>query len=84
MHKVDMKLAKHTIIISILLNIVLPLLLKPLATYEEVKPPNGAAHLSLKGQFMHMMVHHNQVQFTSSLIVALIVFSSISLASYSK
>ena len=84
MHKVDMKLAKYSVIISILLNITLPLLLKPFATSSEVKPPNGAADLSLKGQFMHMMVHHNQVQFTSSLIVALIVFSSISLASYSK
>jgi hypothetical protein len=79
-----MKLVKHTIIISMLLNIALPLLFKPFATSVEVKPPNGAANLSLKGQFMHMMVHHNQVQLTSSIIVALIFFSSISLASYSK
>lgn len=49
------------------------MIFKPLATQEEIKPPNGASNLSLKGQFMHMLVHHGQVPFTSSVIVALIV-----------
>ena len=47
------------------------------ATEEEISPPNGAENLSLKGQFVHMMVHHNQVPFMSSLIIALIVGLSI-------
>ena len=67
----------NAIIIGILLNLGLPALLKPLATPEEVKPPNGAASLSLKSQFMHMMVHHNQVPFMSSLIIALMVGLSV-------
>ena len=63
----------NAIIIGIVLNLVLPMILLPFATREEIKPPSGAANLSLKGQFMHMMVHHNQVMFSSSVIIALIV-----------
>ena len=56
----------------VVLNIVLSYGLSPFATAKEVKPPNGAAKLSFKSQVMHMLVHHNQVMFTSSLIVALL------------
>ena len=73
MNKVVLKSA----IVGILLNLVLPFILNPFATEEEIKPPNGAAQLSLKSQFMHMMVHHNQVPFMSSLIIALIVGLSV-------
>jgi uncharacterized membrane protein YjfL (UPF0719 family) len=62
------------------LNLVLPLILKPFATQEEIKPTNGAASLSLKGQFMHMMIHHNQVPFMSSVIIAIIVGLSVYLS----
>ena len=62
----------NAVLMGVLLNLGLPLVLKPLATPEEVKP-KGAASLSLKGQFMHMMVHHNQVPLVSSVIVAIIV-----------
>ena len=67
----------NAIFIAVVLNIVLPLLLEPFATNEEKLPPNGAASLSLKGQFMHMMVHHGQVPLMSSLIIALIVGLSV-------
>jgi len=67
----------NAVIIGILLNLALPALLKPFATPEEVKPPNGAVSLSLKSQFMHMMVHHNQVPLMSSLIIALMVGLSV-------
>jgi len=63
----------NSIIMGIILNLVLPYLLKPYATADEIKPPNGAAKLSLRSQFMHMMVHHHQVPFMSSFIIALIV-----------
>jgi len=59
--------------IAVLLNLVLPFLLKPLASEEEVSPLNGAANLSMKGQLMHMFVHHAQVPVSSSVIVAVIV-----------
>jgi hypothetical protein len=67
----------NSIIIGILINLVLPMILLPIATPEEIKPPNGAAALSFKSQFMHMMVHHNQVQIMSSIIIAIIVGLSV-------
>ena len=68
---------KKPVIIAVILNIVLPMIVSPLATKEEIKPPNGASSLNLKGQLMHMLVHHNQVIVSSSLIVALIVAISV-------
>ena len=64
-------------VVAVVLNIVLSKVLSLFATPDEVKPPHGADKLSLKGQFMHMMVHHNQVLLTSSAIVALVVFLSV-------
>ena len=59
----------NSIIFGVILNLVLPLILKPFATQEEIKPTNGAASLSLKRQFMHMMIHHNQVQLNHSALL---------------
>ena len=73
----ETKCIANAVIMGVVLNLVLSLLLTPLATKEEVRPVDGAASLSYKGQFMHMMVHHNQVRFTSSLIVALVVGLSV-------
>jgi hypothetical protein len=70
-----------SIIISIGLNILLPTIASKFATEKQIKPPpNGAASLNIWDQFMHMLVHHKQVLFTSSLLVALIVGTSVSLA----
>jgi len=66
--------------IGVVLNIVLALVLSPFASKEEVKPPNGAAKLSFKSQVIHMLVHHGQVLFTSSLIVAVLVGLSVCIA----
>ena len=71
------KLLIRAVGIAVVLNLVLPMILTPMATPEEISPPNGAASLSLKGQFMHMMVHHNQVMLSSSVIIALIVGLSV-------
>ena len=73
----DFDYVMNAVIIGIVLNLVLPYILKPFATPEEIKPPNGAAALPLKSQFMHMMVHHNQVPLMSSLIIALMVGLSV-------
>ena len=67
----------NAIFLGIVLNLVLPMILTPFATKEEIKPPNGPTSLSHKGQFMHMMVHHNQVKHISSFIIALIVGLSV-------
>lgn len=66
--------------IGVVLNIALALILSPFATKDEVKPPNGAAKLSFKSQVMHMLVHHGQVLFTSSLIVGVLVALSVCIA----
>ena len=71
-----------SVIVGIIVNLILPLALKPLATDEEIKPPNGAENLSFKGQLMHMFVHHAQVPLTSSIIVAVIVLVSVLLGYY--
>jgi len=67
------KCLQNAVLMGIILNLVLPYLVRPFATEEEMRPPSGASSLSLKGQFMHMMIHHHQVPFMSSVIIALIV-----------
>jgi len=63
--------------VSVILNLLLPAIVSPFATPSQIKPPHGAAALSIWGQIIHMLVHHNQVPFVSSLIVALIVLLSV-------
>ena len=67
------KVINCAIIIAVLINLILPMLLKPFATENEVKPPNGAHNLPFKSQLMHMFVHHAQVPVSSSIIIAVIV-----------
>ena len=78
------KLVLISVVIGVCLNLVLPFVLKPLATKEQVSPSNGAANLSFVDQLMHMFVHHAQVPLTSSIIVAIIVGLSVYLAKFVK
>ena len=63
-------------IVGVFLNIILALILSPFATPSQIKPPNGPANLDFLSQIMHMLVHHGQVLFTSSLIIFALVFLS--------
>ena len=74
----------NAILVGVLLNIVLPMVLLPLATPEEIKPPNGAENLTFKEQLMHMFVHHSQVPVSSSTIIAIIVSLSVVLGQMLK
>ena len=65
--------------IAVIINLLLPMIMKPFATEEEIKPSSGASNLSMKGQIMHMLVHHAQVPISSSIVVAVIVIVSVSL-----
>tara|TARA_E500000178_G_scaffold265255_1_gene262537 strand:+ start:644 stop:895 length:252 start_codon:yes stop_codon:yes gene_type:complete len=67
----------YSVCVSVVLNILLPFVVKPFATKDQISPPNGAVNLSYFDQLMHMLVHHAQVPITSSAIVALIVFLSV-------
>ena len=75
------KLLISSILVGVAINLILPLLVKPYATPEQIKPPNGAENLSFFDQLMHMFVHHAQVPLTSSIIIAIIVGLSVYLGS---
>ena len=75
--KVNYKFLGYCVLVAVILNLIIPFGLKPLATPEQIKPPNGAQNLSFFDQLMHMFVHHAQVPLTSSLIVAVIVAISV-------
>lgn len=68
--------------VAVALNLVLPRLVVPLATPEQVNPPNGAKNLSFVSQIVHMLVHHTHVPISSSVIVALIVGLSVVIAKH--
>ena len=60
--------------IGVAINLILPMVVKPLATEDEIKPPSGnASDLSMKDQLVHIMVHHSQIPISSSIIVGAIV-----------
>ena len=69
------------IMIGVGINLLLPKIISPMATPEEIKPPTGnAKDLDMKQQLVHMMVHHGQVPISSSIIVGVIVGLSVYLA----
>ena len=70
------KVAGYNAIVGVILNVVLALGLSPLATEDQKTPPDGAGKLGFFSQIMHMLVHHGQVLFTSSLIIFALVFLS--------
>ena len=72
-------LVSLSIVYAVILNLVLPFIIKPFATENQIKPRNGAANLSYFDQLIHMFVHHAQVPLTSSIIVAIIVAVSVGL-----
>ena len=50
------------VMVGVGINLILPKLVTPMATPEEVKPPTGnAKDLDMKQQLVHMLVHHGQV-----------------------
>ena len=73
------KLIVSSIIIAVIINLVLPQIVKPIASSKQIAPPNGANSLKFFDQIMHMLYHHAQVPLTSSIIVAVIVGLSVCL-----
>lgn len=70
-----------SVLVSVLLNLLLPLIIKPFASEKEINPgEEGVESLSFKEKFVHMLIHHNQVPLVSSLIVALVVFISVEIS----
>ena len=71
------RFALAVIITAIIINLCLPQIVLPFATDAQKNPPSGAANLSFFDQIVHMLVHHAQVPFTSTLIVVLITCLSL-------
>ena len=69
----------NAVIYAVALNLLLPLIAKRFATPEEIKPPGCPSKLSLKGQIMYMLVHHDKLRISSTIIVATVVALSITL-----
>lgn len=63
----------NAMLYAVILNLVLPIIVVPFATPEEIKPPSCPSKLPFKSQVMHMLVHHRQTPVASSVVVALIV-----------
>lgn len=74
--KKESSCAINAAIMGVILNLILPELIYPFATQEEIKP-SCVNSLSYKGQIMHMFVHHKKVKFTSSIIIFIIVYLSV-------
>ena len=66
-----------SVLVAVIINLVLPQIVMPLATEKQISPPNGAKNLNFFDQLIHMLVHHAQVPVTSSIIVAVIVALSL-------
>jgi len=62
--------------IAIGINLMLPKLVKPFASAKEIKPDNPK-DLNFKEKIVHIMVHHEQLPISSSLVVGAIVGLSV-------
>ena len=74
------KIVLLSVVFSVIVNLVVPLIFKMFATKNQMNPPNGSHKLPLWDQIMHMFVHHAQVPVSSSLIIAVIVSVSVGLS----
>lgn len=64
--------------IGVAINLILPKIVTPYATADEIKPPTtNAKDLTFKQQLVHIMVHHSQIPISSSIVVGAIVGLSV-------
>ena len=63
--------------VSVILNLVLPLILYPFATEREQNACIKDVDLNIKERFMVMLLHHKHMPVMSSIIIALVISISI-------
>jgi hypothetical protein len=68
-----MKLYYKIPIILVILGIIIPMILSPFATPQEINS-NNIRNLSFKSQIMHMMVLKNKIILSSSIFIGAISF----------
>jgi di/tricarboxylate transporter len=76
----NMKFLVCCVVVAFALNLVLPHLVAPFATPEQMNPPHGVKDLSFFSQIMHMLVHHSHIPVSSGVVVALIVALTVTIA----
>jgi len=76
----NLKISLYAGLVGVFINAILSAVVMPFATSDQISPPNGAADLSFFSQIIHMLVHHNQVMITSSLIIFAVTSASTILA----
>ena len=67
-------------LVAIVLNLVLPFIVSPIATDKEKNACIKDTELNLKEKFMVMLLHHKHMPIMSSAIVALVLTVSVILA----
>lgn len=72
----NLKISLYAGLVGIFINAILSATVMPFATSDQIVPPQGAAKLPLFSQVIHMLVHHNQVMITSSLIIFAVIYAS--------
>ena len=74
------KLLINSLLYAILINVVASFAFDFIASQDEKKPTKSVDKLNFKEKIVHMFVHHKQVIFASTIIVAAIVGLSIGFA----
>jgi len=74
------KLLVNSVLYSIILNVVLSYSFDFITSEDEKKPISEFKNLSFKEKIINMFVHHKQVIFASTIIVAAIVGLSLGFA----
>ena len=64
-------------LVSVILNLILPLILYPFATEREQNACIKDVDLNIKERFMVMLLHHKHMPVMSSIIIALVITISI-------
>lgn len=70
------------ITIAVLLNLIIPQLILPLANKKEIELNDE--DLGIKGNFMRMLVYHSKQPLTSSLLLIFFIAISVYLGSFIK
>jgi len=75
-----MNIVLKAALISMVLNLILPYFVSPFATEKEKNACIKDKNLNLKEKFMIMLLHHQLMPVMSSVIVAIVLLVSVTLA----
>lgn len=62
--------------VFILLLLIIPFLAKDFTTQSEIKPIGGLKNLTVKGRFMHLLVHFSQFPMETIILLSIMLIIS--------